>query len=403
MFTHAACHIRYLSSYGLVGHDVRRLAYVLAVAILLAPGLAHAVPVNPTPVPSPTFNGPVHAVAYWGNVIYVGGEFTVAIVNGKRFKRSRLAAVDAATGALLDWAPSADRLVNGIAADASGVYIGGDFQSVNLQSRDSLAKLDLVTGKLLSGFRHRINGHVNTLHLAYGRVYLGGSLTSVSGVARTAVAAFDAATGALDMEWAPALNGPVYSLASDASRIYLGGLFTSVNGTERTQKLAAVTPDTAAVDATFVSRVHAFVGAIDVQAGTLYAGIDGDGGRMTAMDLTGTPKWTVTLDGDVSAIAVLGDTVYLGGHFDNVCKTDKVGTVPGLRGSHCTEGSDPRIKLAAVDLAGTLLPWTADGSGRIGVMALVANPASGRVAAGGTFRTINGAPQRGFVLFGLTG
>lgn len=386
---------------GLVDYHVRRLLPIaLAVIALTISHEAYGVPVNPAPAASATFDGAVHAIAYWGNVIYVGGEFTHATAaDGVRVRRARLAAVDAGSGALLDWAPAADGTVVDLAVDGTGVYVTGDFKSVNLESRDSLAKLDLWTGAPLPAFNHRIYGHPNALVLGHGRVYLGGTITSVNDIPRGTVAAFDAMTGALDLAWTPALSGPVYSLYAAPDRIYLGGMFDSVNGALKTQKLAAVRPDTAQVDTTFVSYVHARVTTLYLHGDTLYAGVDGDGGRAVAMDLAGTPKWTVTVDGDVQGIATLDGLIYLGGHFDNVCKTGLVGTIKGKEGSHCVEGADPRIKLAAVDMNGVLQPWTANASGTIGVRALAANPGLGQLAAGGYFRNVSGQDRPRFAVF----
>jgi hypothetical protein len=377
---------------------------VTAVAVLavLVSSQVLAAPVNQVPRPSATFDGAVLATAYWGDVIYIGGEFLNARVNGSSHRRDRLAAIDARSGALLDWKPSADAAVTAIAADATGVYAGGAFTTVNLQSRDSLVKLTHGTGSVLPGFKQRIYGHINAIAVGSGRIYAGGTITSVNKLIRHRVAAFDANSGELDTAWAPVLDGTVHSLLAGAQRIYLGGMFSEVNGVSKTQKLAAVRPDSGQVDTGFVSRITSFVASIAEHDGTLYAGIDGTGGRATAMALDGTPKWTVTMDGDIGAIAVLDGVVYAGGHFDNVCRTSRVGGIEGLKGSHCLEGSDPRVKLAAFDLNGALLPWTANGNGSTGVRTLTANAGLGQVVAGGHFTTVNGAIQKRFALFSLS-
>jgi hypothetical protein len=96
-------------------------------------------------------------------------------------------------------------------------------------------------------------------------------------------------------------------------------------------------------------------------------------------------------------VAVLGNTVYAGGHFDKACRTPRTGD----RGV-CLDGSDARIKLATLDAGdGVLQPWSADGNGVEGVLALAASPSLGLVAAGGAFTTIDGVSQKRFAQFSL--
>lgn len=109
--------------------------------------------------------------------------------------------------------------------------------------------------------------------------------------------------------------------------------------------------------------------------------------------LNGTAKWALTTDGDAQAVAVLGSTVYIGGHFDNVCRTARNGD-HGL----CLDGSVSRIKLAATDLNGKLLGWSPQGNGIRGVLALVASPQTGVVATG-EFTMLDGKSQKRIAVF----
>jgi hypothetical protein len=354
-----------------------------------------AAPVNPSPAPSVTFNGEVLATAYAGSTIYVGGDFTTVTSNGSSVKRSHLAAVDARTGGLLPWNPGADARVTAIATDSSGVYVAGSFHKIAGENRDNLAKIS-SSGTVSSAFRHSISGTPYALAVGHGRLYLGGSITSVNGQERTRAAAFDAGTGALDPYWRPHVNDIVRALLVSGDRVYLGGRFNAVNWLRGTGKVAAVDPALGDVDLGFWSHVTAMVHDLALDGGTLYAGIDGGGGRATAMDLAGNARWTITTDGDVQAITVLDDIVYLGGHFDNVCRSANVGH-KGI----CLDGSIRRVKLAAVTTSGDLLPWTANGNGSVGVNSLSASRDLGQLVAAGAYTAINGSPQRRFALFNL--
>ncbi|GAA0811494.1 PQQ-like beta-propeller repeat protein [Spirilliplanes yamanashiensis] len=362
--------------------------------ILCAAAVPAIAVVSSTPNTTPSFNGTVLATVYSGTTLYVAGDFTAAIVNGKQVARTRFAAVNAKTGALLPWAPRADARVKALAVSNGSVYAAGDFGLVNGQKRDSLARLDAASGALHSTFKHSIGGKPYALAAGNGRLYLGGAITSVNGQTRTRLAAFNLSTGALDGTWRPAADDQVEALTVAGSRVYVGGKFHAIAGVRGYDRLAALNYSTGKVDTGFKSRATYIAYGIAVTSTGVYAVHGGQGGRATAYTTSGGQRWTATFDGDGQAIVAVGDTVYVGGHFDKACRSARTGA-QGV----CLDGADVRVKLAAFNNStGKLLPWTAHGNGVEGVLTMAT--LGGKVAAGGAFTTINGKSQKRLVQFG---
>jgi hypothetical protein len=374
---------------------VRRAAAIVAGglgALLLAAGPAQAAVVSATPDPTPSFNGNVWATAYGGNTLYVGGDFTKVTSGGRTVTRNHLAAVNASTGALLDWAPSVDGQVHAITTSGSAVYIGGAFTTVAGQSRDAIARLDAGTGRVGS-FRHSMTGMPYSLAVAGSRLYAGGNFTVVDGATRGRLAAFDLSTGALDSGWKASADSTVETVVPSGSRIYLGGKFHAINGAANTRKIAAVTSG-GAIDTSFKTSSDVVVHSIAVGKSGVYAATGGQGGTLLAYATDGKIRWSLTMDGDPQAVAVLGGTVYIGGHYDNVCRSTRTGDM-GV----CLDGNIKRVKLAAASEAGgALLSWTANGNGVEGVLTMASS--GSRFAAGGSFTQINGAPRGRLAQFG---
>ena len=369
---------------------------MLGLVVALLPAMpAQAAVVSAAPERTPTFNGVVWATVYDGDTVYVGGDFTAAVVSGRSVTRTRLAAFDARTGSLRGWAPRADGLVRAIAVSGGSVYVAGEFGYVNGVRRDSLARLDPVSGAVRGGLAHSVSGQPYALATGGGRLYVGGTVSAVDGQARSRLAAFDLGSGALDGSWRPAANGTVQALVAVGERVYVGGKFTAVGGASGSAKLAAVHPTSGAVDPSFSSTAVDEVRALAVSGSSVYAAHGGPGGRVVAYAADGGGRWNLTMDGDPQAITVLDDVVYFGGHFDNVCRSSRT----GAKGS-CLDGSIKRVKLGAAATGdGRLLSWTANGNGSEGVHALAASGGLHKIGAGGAFTKINGAAQPYFAQF----
>ena len=372
---------------------LRRALFVVvsAVALLLPSVPAQAVEYSTVPDATTSWktNGRVYDVMAVGNVAYIAGEFS-AVRNpttGRWVDRQRLAAIDRATGALLDWNPGADGTVRALAAGDNGVvYAGGLFTVAGGVPNSRLAAF-AATGASLPGFVAAVNGDVRDLAFRAGALYLGGGFGTVNGSPRRSVAKVDGVTGAVDKAFnARVGSGRVNAIALDANGLVIGGSFIGLAGLP-TQYLAVLAPTTgASVGPSFPSACDTCtIFDLDTDregtASFIYGAAGGSGGRVVKWSMTtGQRVWTRSGDGDVQAVDVFDQTVYAGGHFGPTFN----GTV--------------RHQLAVLSTAGTLLPMAVPFSGKDkpGLWAVEAD-ANGLLIGGG-FQGVTGSDVATFAV-----
>lgn len=221
-------------------------------------------------------------------------------------------------------------------------YVGGEFVGSQTLPAASLAVLDgsgraTVDCDLGAGF----DGPVFAIAATDGAVFVGGAFSAYRGQPANAIAKLHAATCELDTTWSPpsgpnGFGGVVNALAVSGSSVYAGGSFGSYRGaTMASTLLAKLDVSTGALDATFDTTVGAvtlggaFVTAVAVSAQRVYIGglfeISGDGvsfENFAGFDLaTGAltaPAGQLGIEGftgTVDALAVVGDSIYVGGGF----------------------------------------------------------------------------------------
>lgn len=273
-----------------------------------------------------TTNGSVYAMAVSGNIVYIGGSFSLvgAADGSQAVPRQNLAAVDITTGRAIDWIADTDAPVRALACDSGVLYVGGEFDRVAGQPRSQIAAVDMATGALL-GWNPGANGAVQALAVDGSNVYAGGRFTVLGGANRRYAGAVSMAGGSVT-DWNPSPNAFVRALCVIGSNVYIGGDFSSL-GSQTRRGLAAV----------------------DKASGALL-------------------PWDPGVDQYVYAIATAGSRMYVGGRFN-------------------TAGGLPRRNLACLDMAtGLADPWAPEANGAVNAIAVTENA----VFVGGLFSHVSG-------------
>jgi trimeric autotransporter adhesin len=334
-------------------------------------------------------NGTVYAMSVSNGVVYLGGSFTSlrSSTTNQTVSRSRLAAVDATTGAVLPWNPGADGTVRALSVGPDGtVYAGGDFQNAAGAADSRLAAIT-TAGNAVPSWNGSANNTVRTIIATAGGVYVAGNFARVDNVAQNGVALLDPATGARITSFnANVGSGKVRSMTLDGSTLYVGGSFTSLSGQPRSYA-GAVDASTGAPTPWAPDAVctGCQVLSMTTDGPNVFAAVGGPGGgrAISWAKSDDSRNWQRHADGDCQAIAVAGGQVYVGGHFG-----------PDFNGS-------TRHQLAVVDeQTGNLLSYSLPmtGNDHPGLWALSVEPNVLRIAGG---FAMSGTPIRRYAVFPL--
>ncbi len=381
---------------------------------------------------NPNADGPVYGLTYSSGHVVIGGRFA----NAGGQARSRLAKIDEVTGAAAAWDPRPNEAVLAIQAIPAGIFAGGDYTGLNGLLRRNFAAFDAATGALLP-YAPDVNGAVRALHVVVAQdevqtIYLGGDFTTVDGQTRTRLAALDGPTGAVTA-FSVDVNGPVWALALRDTVLYMGGQFTSIAGNSF-DNAGAVDVRTSQ-GLSWFPEPNGIVFAIAVDASNVYMGgtFTQCGGQPrsrlggTNLGSSFANSWNPNANATVRSLLIDGSTVYAGGDFTALGVTPRsrlaqvntgLGTVLPFNpivsgivrslarsstgvfagGDFTTVSGIARMRAVEFDrVTGAVTPWTADFAD-LEVWALaVIDPV---VYAGGRFHGVGSVPQANFAAFG---
>ena len=475
-----------------LGAPVGPRSMIVAMAARPGPAAGAPAPVKPTAVapagPGPQFfsstpraswgtspslvekdkAGRALAVAEAGNRVFVGGEFAGmvppaatrrAAAAAPVTERPYLAALDATTGALVEWAVHPDDAVLALAVspDQRTLYVGGRFRNIAGAPATRLAAIDIETRTLKAGFSPPpLDDPVKAMLLAGNTLYIGGEFHRVGDVERPQLAALDATTGALRDRFIPPENGGGYfqgqtgreveggrndgavhdlGVTADGRYLVAGGDFLDFGDRGGLLVLDAATGQPAAWQPSIDRPVH----GLSMWPGdnrTFFVATGGTGGQVQAFRILDTvpaiagdsdddddgrrrsrrsrrsrdsddfsskstePLWIHKTDGDAEDVVATTERVFLVGHYDYVLGEN---TVCGS--SSCAGGRDgdvPNRHISVFEPAGGAhdVSFTAQLNTPQGPYAALIGRSLYVV---GDFTQVNGMPQPGFVMFPAVG
>lgn len=286
----------------------------------------------------------------------------------------------------------ADGEVYAIAQDAVGVtYLGGTFTRVGMRASYGVT-MDAIEGHL--GAYPMVNDVVQAaVSDGSGGFYVGGAFTDVGGSAHNHLVHI-LASGALDDTWNPDVDGTVYALYLSGNTLYVGGEFSSIDdgrGAQTRNNLAAL--DTSGtLDDTWNPNVGGGVYAIAVDGDTVYVGgsfgtVGGEGrGNLAAIGTNGdlSSSWSPSTNSYVRALGIANGVVYAGGSFTQV-------------------NGVAHNKIAAIGTDGTLSDWDPNLNGGLGGQVRSLAVSGNNVYIGGTFVSAFGVGRYNLAAFNAGG
>jgi hypothetical protein len=269
-------------------------------------------------------NGTVQAIAISGDYVYVGGQYDV-----NEGLCSSLCRWDRVTS---QWHPLGTGLeeegtVNAFAADGDDIYVGGNFTTAGGIVVNGIARWNSSTGQW-----HRLSNGLGgdypetwALELVGDNLYVGGSFADAGGVSAPGIARWNTQSG----QWfalGDGLIGSALAIAANGSDIYVAGSLSSAGGLSvyniaRWNSASStwhhlgngVGPDdgSRSVRAVASSGTSVFVGGNFSTAGPVSAN------GLARWDSVGQQWHDVGggVEGTIYSIAVSGNNVYVGGYF----------------------------------------------------------------------------------------
>lgn len=257
----------------------------------------------------------INAMALSGGLLYAGGRISTA----GEVNANNIAVWDGAKWSALGSGLGACTGTNcipveAIAVNGSDVYVGGNFGTAGGSPANSIARWN---GTSWSALGSGVTGEVKALAFLGSDLYVGGVFRTAGGVSANNIARWNGST------WSAVgagVEGLVFALAASGSTLYVGGGFKRAGGLAANNIAGWNGSSWFALG----SGVDSTVGALAASSGSLYAGgIFNTAGGVSSRYIAqwNGSQWQalgggVTFGSGVSAIALAGNDVFIGGSFN---------------------------------------------------------------------------------------
>lgn len=293
-----------------------KLKYYLAIMLMLSMYLSYSQGVE---LQYGFTDGRVNEITTDNDYVYKAGSFVRAFNASEETGHAALAD----TSGNLQTFPKVNNRIRKVISDGNGGwYIAGDFTQVGLQQKSRIAHV-LSDGSVDTTFAPVISGNIYTVVIEGDSLLIGGQFTTVNGESRTRLAKLNKNDGQLG-SWNPGIaSGNVYDLTVENDSVYVVGTFSSVgSGLTRTKlaKTHITTGEFGAIAPTFNFDVNKVIVVGDsIIAGGAFTLVDGiTRNRLVKMHKESgvmSDSWNPNADRIVSDILVEGDSIYAAGWF----------------------------------------------------------------------------------------
>ncbi|MDP4196155.1 MAG: hypothetical protein Q8940_13950, partial [Bacteroidota bacterium] len=296
-------------------------------------------------------NSYVYAIAVSGTDIYFGGEFTmlgdgttsannIAMWNGTQWSSLACGGSNGLGG-----------LVYSIAVYGSDIYAAGGFTTfgdgtpVNYIARWNGSQWSTLP----CGSSNGVSSEVCALAVCNNNLYIGGGFSSLGdGTTVNYIVKWDGSTwSTLPSGGSSGVDNTVSSIAVDNTDIYIGGFFTTLgDGTTSANGIAKWNGSQwSTLQNEGPNGVRGSISAIAVSGGSLYIGGDftsfNDGGLANHVAKWNGTGWSKLSGGsingvtsDVRTIAIMGSDIYVGGSFSQLGDGTSANCIAKWDGSH---------------------------------------------------------------------